>query len=109
QYFFIFICITTASISWAEEPSSVSHEMITVVKPELGSEFSSPKYKAHIDALILGKDSRDALSRSSAAMVDIDPRLDIIYNSWLSFDFEFEAFFLAGNSKNFYTEEGKSS
>lgn len=101
--------ITFTSVVQAQEAASIAQLTGEVKLEPPPPQFGPTKYKLHVDTLIMGQSTRDALSKSNAGLTDIAPRLDVIYNSWLSFDFQLEAFFVAGNGESFYTDEGKSS
>src|ERR1700734_2901436 len=70
---------------------------------------TTPKIKASMYSLVWGRDIEDSFSKSVSALTYLEPRIDALYNSWLSFDLQFSGFFVAGNTQNFYTDEGKST
>jgi len=85
-------------------PTSIQIEL-----PKAEAPSTPIRYKGNLDVLVIGRDFEDQYLRSASSLTVVTPHLDAIYNSWMSFDLEMSGLFVAGNTKNFYTEEGKST
>lgn len=71
--------------------------------------LSPIKFKGLLDVLEIGRKFDDKYFQSTNSLTVVTPRFDAYYNSWLSFDLEVSGIFVAGNTKNLYTTEGKGT
>lgn len=104
---FVFLCFL-GFVSQSQAQDLFIPFETTTASSESPSFGHSPKLSAHFAGLLLGRDVEDDFYKSAGALTDIVPEINLKYNSWLSFNLVLEAFFSASNTRNFYTEEGKS-
>jgi hypothetical protein len=67
------------------------------------------KFKSNLDVLEIGRNYQDQYLKSVSSLTVITPHIDVIYSSWLSFDAEISGVFIAGNTKNFLNDEGRTA
>lgn len=94
---------TSTSTSSTSISNSVSAP-ISIAQP-----VAPPKFKANVDILVIGRQIDDKYFNTTNSLTAVVPRIDVIYNSWMSFDLELCGLFVTGNSKNLYTTEGKGT
>lgn len=100
----LFGAIAHADESLKEVTNSLHAE---VEKSELST--TPLKFKSNLDVLEIGRNYQDQYLKSVSSLTVITPHIDVIYSSWLSFDLEVSGVFIAGNTKNFYNDEGRSA
>ncbi len=93
------------SLARAEDLSTSIHS--EVQKVEIPT--SPVKFKSNLDVLEIGRSYTDQYLQSVSSLTVITPHIDAIYSNWLSFDAELSGVFVAGNTKNFYNDEGRSA
>ena len=92
-------------------PSAHSEDLSTSIHAEVEKieDPGSPvKFKGNLDILEIGRNFQDQYLKSTSSMTVITPHIDAIYSPSLSFDAELSGVFVAGNTKNFYNDEGHS-
>ncbi len=94
---------TATSVGPDNAMSSISS---SVPKP---SSLSPIKLKANLDVLEVGREFDDKYLQSAGSLTVVTPHFDAIYNDWLALDLEISGIFVAGNTKNLYTDEGKGT
>ncbi len=100
----LFGAVAHAEESLKEVTNSLHAE---VEKSELST--TPLKFKSNLDVLEIGRNYQDQYLKSVSSLTVITPHIDVIYSSWLSFDLEVSGVFIAGNTKNFYNDEGRSA
>ncbi len=67
------------------------------------------RFRGNLDVLEIGREYDDKYMQSAGSLTVVTPHFDAIYSSWMSFDLELSGIFVAGNTKNLYTDEGKGT
>ncbi len=101
------LLVLSSTKAFAQDASSTASTTLSAPVPT--TELSPIKFKSNLDVLEVGREFDDRYLRSVNSLTVVTPHFDAIYNSWLSFDLEMSGVFVAGNTKNLYTEEGKGT
>jgi hypothetical protein len=109
QFFIIILILITHTVNARAQSVTAEAAQIKMPQPGIASSTSPVKFKTNLDAFVWGRSIEDKYMSSSAALTHLVPHVTAQYNSWLAFDLQIEGFFVAGNTKNFFSDEGKSS
>lgn len=95
----------------APTPELTAGTVSSVSAPLPGLDLTTPpvKFKGNLDVLEIGREYDDKYMQSAGSLTVVTPHFDAIYTSWMSFDLELSGIFVAGNTKNLYTDEGKGT
>ena len=100
-----------SSITLAQDSTSsvTPSDMISAPLPQSVTPSAPIKFKGILDILEIGREYDDKYMQSAGSLTVVTPHFDAIYNSWMNFDLELSGIFVAGNTKNLYTDEGKGT
>jgi len=103
-----FLLLSLASVVEAQNTAgnhTSASSLETSVAPQ---NFEKTQYKGRLDVSISGRNIDDEFLKAASGTTFVASKFEATYSSLLSFNLNIAGSFTSGNSKSFYTEDGKS-